>query len=260
LRKRFADAKVGIYRFRARIVAMSKTKKRGTATRAIPEPERIDWLLKFLRRDVRLLRPGERLDLVADVEKYLMARVDARHSVDSRDDSPADDPETATVDIQRRAKLESLQTEIGNGVRALEGGATWKVFEPLRFAPGEHGDGEVDRREHLIGGRPPHWAFRRTDDGEIGWYFEGNDRQVALANAVLLLVRWWPQLQRCAHCGSLFRPSHGRQRYDDPKCSFAARWSRFAPNRQRDYQKEYTTRVRRRLGARVKPAARKRQP
>jgi hypothetical protein len=63
---------------------------------------------------------------------------------------------------------------------------------------------------------------------------------MALAGASDLLIEWWPRLRFCLHCQAPFLPSHGRQQYDDPKCSQAARYARFKPTR--DTKAEYQRR------------------
>jgi hypothetical protein len=65
-----------------------------------------------------------------------------------------------------------------------------------------------------------------------------------LASAVDLLVAFWPRIERCAYkpCGLLFRQTHGRQHYHDPKCSKLERWYRL---QKRDYKQELANAERR---------------
>lgn len=210
-----------------------------------PEREGIDWLLAFLRRDLHELRPGERTDLARDVRRYLdpsgvQARAGEPNPLARLTD--AGNEETATTDAQRDALLRQLQATLMAGISDFEHQGEWRVFEDkwrwLKAVGAGPDDSEV-----LTGRGGLTWVFRRLPNGPVGRYFEGDLSSVLLATAANLLMRWWPELRRCAHCDTLFMPSHGRQQYHAPACSSNARWKKFALTRQRDYHAEYKRRV-----------------
>jgi hypothetical protein len=228
-----------------------------------PEPsdrDRIEWLLAFLRRDLDNLRPGERIDLLADVERHLVLAGEAQlwepwwpDESPTRKDS-AEHARTRKIDYA----LKTFREDLLGGITQLEQGETWEPF--TRLAP-------VKNSAMFVGtpfGLPPvHWVLRRRRDGSIARVFtSGTTQSLLMASALDLLLRWWPDIRRCAHCRVLFLPSHGKQQYHDAKCAAAARWAKFAPTRvrtSRDYHKEYVAKVKRTKGPRVKVQRRGRQ-
>jgi hypothetical protein len=187
-----------------------------------PGPEeRIDWLLTFLQRDLTTLRAGERIDLKEDMVRLLHFR---DPSVDLASVEPPDG--YAFEQAKRKgapdlpwpdALVREVQAKIRAGVEHLEAGRIWQPFD-VALTP----------------------IFRVEGDKTIARSYRGTYLAIMLASAVDLLVQWWPHLQRCAYkpCGLLFRQTHGRQHYHDPKCSKLERWHRLSAKAKRDYKQE----------------------
>jgi hypothetical protein len=202
---------------------------------APPAPERSDrerivWLLAFLRRDVAALRPGELLALRNDVFPYLHCADLATLTVLDADELRAlgpVPPRRADVNSQQviaaaRHLMAGLQDQLRAGVDALQQAGAWQPFARERPAP--------------------HWSLERRADGTVRRAYMGAWSTITLASAADLFVRWWSQLRRCEHepCRAWFLPTHGRQRYHNPRCSGEARYQRFKPTR--NYKNEYARR------------------
>src|SRR5262245_21462224 len=105
-----------------------------------PEPtfeERLAWLLAFLKRDLATLRPGERLDLEADVVRFLHdpAAIIPTAPPDPyrialaklRGELPAPEPDPLKIGDQ--GVLEGLQRALRSGVRHFNNGLRWTPFD-----------------------------------------------------------------------------------------------------------------------------------
>jgi hypothetical protein len=215
----------------------SRKRKRGPSPQAAmpPPPERSDrerivWLLAFLRRDVAALPPGDLLALRNDVFPYLHYADQATVTVIDPDELHAFGPvppRRADMNAEQVISaacnlMAGLQGQLLAGIDQLQQAGVWQPFG-------------------LQGPAPP-WSLERRPDGTIRRAYLGAWRTITLASAIDLLVRWWPQLRRCEHgpCSAWFLPTHGRQRYHDPRCSGAARYQRFKPTR--NYKNEYARR------------------
>jgi hypothetical protein len=196
----------------------------------LPDRERILWLLDFLRRDVTTLRPGELITLRNGVFPHLHWAELATVTVHDADELRALGPVPPTradmtsqqVIAAARDLMAGLQDALRIGVQGLQETGSWWPFALDRPAP--------------------HWSLERRPDGTVQRAYMGSWRTITLAVAADLLVRWWSQLRRCEHepCRAWFLPTHGRQRYHDPRCSADVRYQRFKPTR--DYKAEYARR------------------
>ena len=220
-----------------------------TTQKASAHRKRTQWLLDFLRRDMKALSPGELLDLRLEVYRFAVG-VPLRASLDGDPHWPADDEDYSARDILGR-----LQSSIASGIEALQDGRRWL---PFGLAARELAD--YKRRyghtlkvsDSMAPKTRPVWIVEPCDDGTIRrCYSAGIDTSFLLA-AVDLLIQSWPQLRNCKHggCGVLFLPRHGRQRYHQPACSNRARQAKHAPKQKRDYAVEY--KKRRNLGPNVR--------
>ena len=205
--------------------------------------ERLSWLLAFMGRSIAKMKRNELGKALRDVGRYLhvLAHWGVRSHV-LMASLPADDrlallhgdlDTTGRVDMARHL-LNDLQLALRAGLDALhpdsafdsEGEPTEGVWRP--FAAGQ---------------LAPRWVMMPAGFGTLYRVYEGTWMQVSIASAADLLMRWWPQLRRCAldSCHTWFLPTHGRQRYHTPKCSQTARYEKFKPTR--DYAKEEARRA-----------------
>lgn len=215
--------------------------------------ERVHWLLDFLPLDVGSLRVGGLLDTSADVIAYLVdprlefpqenpdadtilffrdappdgTRVRRAGRRTARTDTAAKGQEHITeadVFVLQRPLLQELQAQLLRGMHTLADGGDWSPFG--------------------VASEQPQSLIRRLEDGTLcRSHVAGPLLPILLSAAVDLLLQWWPKIRRCrlASCGRFFLPSDGHQVFHDPKCSAAARWSRYSP--KRDHKKELIRRV-----------------
>ena len=196
-----------------------------------PEPspeERIDWLLTFLQRDLTTLRAGERIDLNEDMSRLLHFRDPA---IDLASVTPPDGYTFALAKMKGAPEVSwpdslvlDVQTKLKAGIAHLEAGRRWEPFD-----------------------KPLIPVFNVGPDKTVARNYRGRYEDIMLASAVDLLVAFWPRIERCAYqpCGLLFRQTHGRQHYHDPKCSKLERWYRLQPKPKRDYKQEMVNAERR---------------
>ena len=205
-----------------------------------PEPTdrmRIAWLLDFLRCELEQLRFGELIDLQDEAIRFrdgpqlqrTLEEVIAQSKAGFEEwyERKFDPPITLLgtrdeIETDARKRLEGLQDRLRAGLASIEAADAWPLFHK---------------------GGAPQWIVEPRPDGTLERRFAGDLPEVFLAFAAAILVRWWPQLQKCAHdlCGTRFLPHHGRQRYHEPACRQAA----YRARNQRDYSAEHEQRVRR---------------
>ena len=216
-----------------------------------PDPERIEWLLKFLRKDIAFddvgrvvtLKPVEMRHLCTDVEWYLLgpkAELDeddkvrltgAANSLErGREVLSASDLER---EIWRGQVLARLQAAVLAGIKSLEAGEGWRASEV--YVCGQ----VIDRR---VG-----WVLEHQPDGTVVRRYENaHIDAILLAATSDIIADWWPHLRRCKYdeCRAWFLPRDKRQLYHEPTC----RHRNFARNRERDYAEEHQRRVRQATG------------
>ena len=192
-----------------------------------PEEERLEQLLAFIQSDLATLRPGERLDLVAD----LLALRDP--AIDLASVTPPDGYAHALKGGGPWPNLEQVQAELRAGITRLEAGQTWK---PINSALN---------------------PVFRIEAGTIVRHYSGSYEAIMLASAVDLLVAFWPHIRRCElrSCRRHFLVDDERRRFHDRQCANVAR-----EKKPRDYAREQANAARRdRLKKKVsKPSPKKR--
>ena len=227
-----------------------------------PHPQRIEWLLEFLRKDIAFdgvgrvvtFTPLEMRHLCTNVEWYLLgpkAELDESDKVRltgapnsferGREVLSASDLER---EIWRGQVLARLQSAVLAGMKTLEAGEAWRASEV-------HVRGQmIDRR---VG-----WALEHQPNGTVVRRYENaHIDAILLAAASDLVAEWWPQLRRCRSpdCGAWFLPSDKRQLYHEPVC----RHRNFARMRERDYAEEHAARIERTKGRGPAKRLRKKQ-
>ena len=236
-----------------------RVKRKGPAKRTqVPdrpaEPtdrERILWLLDFLRQDLATTRPGALFDLRDDVMRYLHRVNEDLLDASTKEwwtASRAKEPHAgASLARELLEDVEETQSRLREGISTLSRGQYWQPFAGTYWTPPRKGYPGRTGTRHL----PPDWIVRQTEDGALVRIYQSLvEADLIIAAAVDVLMRWWPQLRRCKHCGALFLPRHGRQWYHDAECSWKARYARFKP--KRDYVKEERRRAARELAQKTK--------
>jgi hypothetical protein len=186
--------------------------------------DRLRWVLDFVNRNLDTEKPGALLDLRNDVFPVLHEPFNAMVSGSSSlrglgKIRTAED--VGPVLGAARALLADVQSRLREGLDLLERGAMWRPFGN-EAAPG--------------------WIVEPVAKGRFARSYFGTWAGITTAVAADLIVDHWADIRRCANpdCRRWFLPTHGRQRFHDPHCSWIVRYARFRP--KRDYKTEYSRR------------------
>lgn len=209
-----------------------------------PLRTRLAWALAFTGEDLRKATPAALKQWAHDV---LRSRQDEASGVHDGPDISGMSFEVFkdrdTFPHYTLRALRPLQREVQRGMNALDRGKPWKLPQlptvvglvPAKNDFAERHAGRADKSSRYVV-RRYHGSFEAT-------FFAG------IADAILA---GWSDVRRCAAptCTRRFLPTHGRQRWCEPRCGSEVRWAKFAPKRKRDYRREYQQRIDKQLGGR----------
>jgi hypothetical protein len=102
------------------------------------------------------------------------------------------------------------------------------------------------------------YGIHRTDKRLAKGRRKGTSKDFFRAAAMDTLQRFWSRLRACPRCKAIFLKT-GKRKYCSPSCASRAHWEAFKERRAgRDHHREYTDRIRKRLGnLKVTPKRRK---
>lgn len=159
-------------------------------------PGSTDWLLKFARMDLDVLRPGALADVKADVLAYPSGLGTPHHATTTR--------------LPSTASLKRLQRDLRVGLGTLWNGKAWRLpVAPRRWSVKVADKSHASRSARLIFPQQPL-------------------RASFLAAAAHALCEAWTDIRKCPKCGELFFRVR-RQKF----CSTTCLWAHVATVRKR---------------------------
>ena len=197
-------------------------------------PEAYDrWLFEFLRTDLRALTPVQLHGMRANLWAFVDPGEIKGQSWSTDPRRPAERPNA--VSLPPIEVLEEMQQDARAGLQRLRENKWYVLEEGIGY-------GIACAGHHIV---------RIGRSGTFKDLF-----RAALMDTVQAV---WGSLYECPRCHALF-VKVGKQKYCSPTCGRRTHWDAFKERRAaRDHHREYTGRVRKRLGGKVKVSARPRR-